>query len=162
MNQKGPRTFTADDVELTGPFRAVGAVIEWHYSGEVETPVGDYFEEFPAEKWPLTRLVSDGGIGIYCISNRCRSRYLKHPSNLPTLVAAIVGIGHGDGAHYVGLVTLEKPRRNSSKRLHGRSLRRWADLADPGGTASAEFACPRCRTAGSAAPLATTQKSGTM
>lgn len=158
-----PPEFTADDVELTGPFRAVGAVTNWHFVGEAETPVGDYLAEFPAEKYPLSYLVNEGGIGIYCISNRCRTRYLTHPSNKPTLAAAIFGVGNARNGYRPGLVTFEKPRRTSSKRLskesnvtaYGPSLRRWADLDDPGG---AEFACPRCRSSG----CATTKMRGTM
>lgn len=166
MSDKGPAEFTAEDIDLTGPFRAVGSVTTWHFSGDVDTGVGEYFVEFAAEKRTLTLLVNEGGIGIYCISNRCRSRYLKHPSNRPTLVATIVGIGHANGAHYVGLVALEKPRRNSSKRLSGgsgvgRDLRRWSDLANPHGSSAADFACPRCRADGRVAPHATAQ-SGTM
>lgn len=163
---RGPSEFAVDDLQLDGPFRAKGwldtTALDWVYSGPVDTDAGEYLVEYHAEERTLHRLVAEGAIGIYCVSNRCRSRYLVHRSNEPTLVAAVVGILVDRGGHYVGLVTLDRPGRTSKSRSLSRRVdRTWQELESPnvhGGTA--EFSCPRCRAKGRAtAQLATAQSS---
>lgn len=147
----GPAAFDASMLLINGPFAAYGEIIRWHFQGDGDTEF-EYGTDLPPSQDVLKHLQATG-IGLYCISNRCRSRYLTH-KHQPTLVAVIVGTSE-DHRHFVSAVMLNDAKRQSSKRLTVKAGRDAHSIYGPGWTADRRpvvtVQCPRCRARGTIA-----------
>jgi hypothetical protein len=145
-------------LDVTGPFRAHGEITRWHFLGNGETEL-EYGSDLAPYKDVLKNLLPTG-IGLFCTSNRCRTRYLMH-KHQPTLVAVVIGTS-ADHRHFVSAVMLNVPKRQSSKRLAVGQGRDGYWIFGPDwdwdARPAVDIQCPRCHAHGTLAA----QRSATM